>query len=483
MTQLQLKYRPPGAVLRSFLRDDTSFFRGLMGPFGSGKSTGCVVDVIRRAQLQRPGIDGVRRSRWAVVRNTYPELRTTTIKTWHQWIPQTIGRWIDQGPPTHRITTPDMDLEVMFIALDRPDDVGRLLSLELTGAWINEAREIPLAVVEGLTARVGRFPSAAMGGTSWSGIIADTNPPDSDHWWFKLAEETKPEGYTFYRQPGGMDDAAENLAWLNQTPETLVLDEADPIRRTAGQGYYRRLLAGKSEEWVSVYVDGQYGFVRDGKPVYPEFSDRAHCAEFELLEAQPIYVGIDFGLTPAATFAQRTVTGQWRVHSELVSRDMGAVRFGELLRRHLSDMYPRNPIAAITGDPAGDIRSQSDESTPFLMLRAQGIDAQPANTNDPVIRREAVAGAMSRMIDGQPGLLINPHCRVLRKALAGGYHYRRVQVSGDARYRDVPEKNDYSHVAEAMQYMMLGAGEGRSLIRTERKYAPRQSSAILEYDF
>jgi len=72
---------------------------------------------------------------------------------------------------------------------------------------------------------------------------------------------------------------------------------------------------------------------------------------------------------------------------------------------------------------------------------------------------------------------------VLRKALAGGYHYRRVQVSGDARYRDVPEKNDYSHVAEAMQYMMLGAGEGRSLIRTERKYAPRQSSAILEYDF
>ncbi|MFN9953283.1 MAG: hypothetical protein ACK55I_09300, partial [bacterium] len=69
VTQLQLKYRPPGAVLRSFLRDDTSFFRGLMGPFGSGKSTGCVVDVIRRAQLQRPGIDGVRRSRWAVVRN------------------------------------------------------------------------------------------------------------------------------------------------------------------------------------------------------------------------------------------------------------------------------------------------------------------------------------------------------------------------------------------------------------------------------
>ena len=482
MTVLKVRYKPPGAVLRSFLLDDTSFFRGLMGPFGSGKSTGCVVDINKRAQLQRPGIDGVRRSRWAVVRNTYPELRTTTIKTWHQWVPQTIGRWVDQGPPTHRITTEDMDLEVMFIALDRPDDVSRLLSLELTGAWINEAREIPLAVVEGLTARVGRFPSAAMGGSSWSGIIADTNPPDSDHWWFRLAEETKPAGYAFYRQPGGLDDNAENLCWLNQTPDTLVMPDDDPVRRKAGRGYYERLLAGKSEEWISVYVNGEYGFVRDGKPVYHEYADRVHCSEFGLLEMQPLYIGIDFGLTPAATIAQRTVTGQWRVHSELVSEDMGAVRFGELLRSHLAERYPRYPFGAITGDPAGDIRAQSDESTPFLMLRAQGIDAHPASTNDPVIRREAVAGAMNRMIDGQPGLLIHPQCRTLRKALGGGYHYRRVKVSGDARFKDVPEKNHYSHVAEAMQYMMLGAGEGKALVRKPPR-GPRTQSAILEYDF
>ena len=37
----------------------------------------------------------------------------------------------------------DLDLEVIFLALDRPEDVKKLLSLELTGIWINEAREIP----------------------------------------------------------------------------------------------------------------------------------------------------------------------------------------------------------------------------------------------------------------------------------------------------------------------------------------------------
>ena len=133
---LKIDYKPPGPVISAFLRDG-SFFRGLMGPFGSGKSTACIMDILRKSAMQTPSPDGVRRTRWAVIRNTYPELRTTTIKSWHQWIPPSIGRWIDAGPPTHHITEGGLDMEVLFIALDRPDDIAKLLSMELTGAWIN----------------------------------------------------------------------------------------------------------------------------------------------------------------------------------------------------------------------------------------------------------------------------------------------------------------------------------------------------------
>jgi hypothetical protein len=73
---------------------DDSFFRGIMGPFGSGKSTVCIMDILRRASLQKPGKDKIRRSRWAVIRNTYPESRTTTIKSWHQWVGPELGRWM-----------------------------------------------------------------------------------------------------------------------------------------------------------------------------------------------------------------------------------------------------------------------------------------------------------------------------------------------------------------------------------------------------
>jgi hypothetical protein len=451
-----------------------------MGPFGSGKSTCCILEILKRAKLQAPGIDGKRRSRWAVIRNTYPELKTTTIKSWHQWVPPTLGRWVDTGPPMHHIQEGDLDLEVIFLALDRPDDIAKLLSMELTGAWVNEAREVPKAVIDGLTGRVGRYPSAAMGGCAWSGIIADTNPPDNDHWWYKLAEEQRPEGFEFFRQPGGLDADAENLDWLNQTAETINFPPGSEARRAQGRAYYMRQVAGKDPDWVRVYVNADYGFVRDGKPVYPEFRDAIHVQEFDLVPGAPIYVGIDFGLTPAAVFGQRTPMGQWRWHSELVTEDMGAVRFAELLRQAMHERYPGFNFGGVTGDPAGTIRAQTDETTPFQILKSRGVPAHPAPTNDFMKRRESVAVCLTRLIDGKPGLLLHPRCTMLRKGMAGGYAYKRLQVSGDQRFRDVPDKNMYSHVCEAAQYMLLGAGEARTLIKRERSIN-RASQAILDY--
>lgn len=454
-------YEPPGPVSKAFLKSD-AFVKGIMGPFGSGKSTVCVMEIIKRAKQQRVGSDGKRRSRWAVIRNTYPELKTTTIKTWHQWVSPALGRWVDSGPPMHHIQDQEIDLEVIFVSLDRPDDIAKLLGMELTGAWVDEAREVPKAVIDGLTGRVGRYPSAAMGGSEWSGIIMSTNPPDNDHWWYKLAEEVRPSGWEFYRQPGGLSPDAENRD--NLPPD-----------------YYERQCAGKDPDWIKVYVDGDYGFVRDGRPVYPEYKDAVHCREFELMPKLPIHIGIDFGLTPAAIFAQKTPMGQWRWHSELVTEDMGAVRFAEMVRAAMRERYPDFVFGSITGDPAGDIRAQTDETTPFQILKAQGVPALPAPTNDFIKRRESVAVPLSRMIDGEPGLIIHPNCKMARKGMAGGYNYKRLQVTGEERYRDVPDKNMYSHVCEAGQYLMVGGGEAKLLVKRDRP-SYRPSMSITEYN-
>ena len=184
-------YYPPGVIAAEFLKSD-AFVAGIRGPIGSGKSTACVMKLLRGVQQQPPGPDGVVRRRTAIVRNSYPELKTTTIKTWHQWLPASIGHWVDQGPPLHRITQAGadgklaFDWEVIFLALDRPEEVRKLLSMELSDAWINEAREVPKAVLDGLTGRVGRYPAKRDGGCRDPQIIMDTNAPDTDHWWARL---------------------------------------------------------------------------------------------------------------------------------------------------------------------------------------------------------------------------------------------------------------------------------------------------------
>ena len=439
----EIRYRASPA-LWTFHQDD-SFVRGVMGPVGSGKSTACCWELFRRLQEQEPGPDGIRRSRWAVVRNTYRELSDTTVKTWLDWFDD-VGDFVNQDM-VHRIKFADVEAELLFRALDRPADVKKLLSLELTGAWVNEAREVPRAVVDMLQGRVGRYPSKREGGPTWLGVIMDTNPPDSDHWWYRLFEEVAPDGWRLFRQPSGRGADAENLENL---PD----------------GYYDRLQAGKDDEWIAVYVDGEYGFISEGRPVYPEFRDHLHVAKesIEVLDGTPVVIGIDFGLTPAAVFGQRDVRGRWRWIHELVTEDMGAVRFGELLQNEMASRFPACEFQ-VWGDPAGDQRAQTDETTPFQILRARGIKARPAPSNDFTLRRESVATPLSRLVDGEPGLLISPSCTTLRKAMGGGYCYKRVQVTGDERFHDKPDKNQYSHVADAAQYLMLGAGEGRAILK------------------
>ena len=336
-TSQRIEYYPPGPVGAAYLASD-AFVCGIRGPVGSGKSVVSVMKLLKIAAKQPPSpVDGRRHARFAVIRNTYPELKTTTVKTFHAWVPPEIGRWRDEGPPTQFIVDDNFDIEILFVALDRPQDVRKLLSLELTAAWINEAREVPKAVLDGLTARVGRYPDLKHGGCIGPQILMDTNPPDTDHWWYRLAEEETPEGWEFFAQPSGLSDQAENDEGLSGMPGGRV-------------GYYTRASQGKDANWVNVYVHGNYGFVLDGKPVYSEFNDQVHVARVDFNPRLEVFVGIDFGLTPAATLMHRTPTGRYLVFDELVTEDMGARRFGELLRTKLVGEYGIQFATGITGD-------------------------------------------------------------------------------------------------------------------------------------
>ena len=428
--------------------------RGLMGPLGSGKSVACAMELVRRASMQQPDKKGVRRTRFAVIRNTVRMLKDTTIKTVHDWLPPGLaGRWY-ATTNTFMLSFPladgtSVESEWMFRPLESSEDVRNLLSLELTGAWVNEYREVNPDVFINLLGRIGRYPKQGDAPPTWIGVIMDTNPPAVSTFWHKLFESDEFDGNlqafadTFgrpvkqlFRQPSGLSDEAENK---DNLPD----------------GYYELLLAsGRDDDWLNVHVHGEYGTRRDGLPVYPQFSVRAHKAAEPLQPSahHPLTIGVDFGLTPAAVMFQQNAIGQWLVLSELVSQNMGIEEFAAKLKQYLRTRFPECNSYDMWCDPAGNQRNQVSATTPFEVLRKEGFTPR-AGPSDLDTRLGAVRRPLNRMIEGKPGMLVNPECVTLLEGFMGGYKYTTHEKSGEPR--DVPDKTFESHVHDALQHGLV----------------------------
>lgn len=469
---LQIVYKSSPTV-RAF-RSSSAFYRAIRGPRGSGKSTGCCMEGMRRSRQQAPLWDGIRRTRGLVVRNSYRELMDTTVKTWLDWMPEDIYGKFNYSNMTHRIRYGDVEAEVLFRSADKPSDVKKFLSLEVTWAYVNEAREVPFSIIEGLADCVGRYPSARDGGATWSGVFMDSNSMDDDHWWPKT-QRGNHKHWAFFDQPGGLYEDPK-------TGKFLPNPDAENIENLpGGYDYYLIRASGKTPNHIRVYYCNQFGFTIDGRPVLEEYLDHIHF-DPQLLgppsDFLPIGIGLDFGLTPAAAIGQLLPLSQVTLFDEVVTEGMGAEAFAHVLKAHLNANYAGRTVE-IWGDPSGDDRAGTDESTVFQVLRANGIPAKPAPfpvcapsgryVDDPALRRDALASPMLRLVDGRPAFRIGPKAKKIRKGLAGGYCYRRIQVAGEDRYEDKPKKNAYSHPCEAAEYLAIGWGLGKELLVDSNK--------------
>ena len=68
----------------------------------------------------------------------------------------------------------------------------------------------------------------------------------------------------------------------------------------------------------------------------------------------------------------------------------------------------------------------------------------------------------------------DPSCKMLREGFLGAYQFSRVAVSGEDRFTDQPDKNRWSHVAEALQYAVLRIEAGVRSAQDELPPPPQQ---------
>lgn len=454
-----VKWKPQGKVLERFVAS-RKFVKIIRGPLGSGKTTGTAFNVFQLICQQKANKMRERKSRVAVIRNTYPDLTNTTIRDWKAIVPDGAGVMTMGHPPEMKL---DFDLpdgtrvlaEVIFVALDKPDDVKKLRGMQLTFAWVNEFKEVPKAIIDMLTGRVDRYPKP--GYSNYVGVLGDSNAWDQDHYleaWQEAINKGEMTDYEIFVQPPGVIKV--NGKWeVNPGAENLSVLKPD---------YYQRQIAGKKEDWIKVNLGNEIGYAYDGKPVHGDYSDSYHCSPVVLtpVSGRVVRVGLDFGLTPAALFLQRQADGQWWAFDEIVCEDSSAEELATMLKAKVADWDAQVPGLSwmYRGDPAGDERVGTNKETAFIVLRANGVPAFPATSNDPTMRREAMDRPLTRTISGKPGMLVSPVCKMFRKGMAGAFCYKRVAIAGETeRYRDVPDKNIYSHVCEAGEYALMDGGE------------------------
>ena len=452
----EVEYTPPPTV-SAFISSE-KFYNFIVGPVGSGKTTGMLFKILYHAARQAPNPnDGIRRTRWVIIRNTMPQLKDTTLKSFFSWFtPGVAGHWaVTDKVFTFRFD--DVEAEVLFRPLDTPDDVGRVLSLEVTGACLDEFVEIPKDIIEALSGRCGRYPPEKDGGPTWHGMWGASNPGNEDNWWYdwmygdwadthradgttETGAEAKERLFNYFEQPSGLSAEAENLDNL-------------PGKR----GYYTNLCVGKSDAWIRQFVKVEWGYSLSGTPVWPAFHRNLHVSDTPLkpIPGLPILIGFDAGLTPAAILGQQDSHGRVLILRELVATNMGARRFcREKLAPLLHSFGNHSFEFSLIGDPAITQRAQTDEATVASILAEElGLPVVPAQTNALAARLDAVEKYLTLLTDVGPALLLDPGCKTLIRGMAGGYRYE-INRKGDRA--PTPKKDAYSHPADALQYLCLG---------------------------
>lgn len=480
----------PGPIAERFFwsNDDVIF---IQGPVGSGKTTTLMKSRLRRAiEMPRSTIDGVRRYKVLFIRETYRQLWSTTIPSYLEAYPRSLGKWSGgRGDPvTHVINFADEHGPIEFVAefMAFGDDIiASMRGVQTTDIVLNEGDTMPVDILTVGIGRIDRWPARQhFAGLpralqSYGQIVGDMNAPDEDNWTFKvfhdederrrmaeeltadLPEGTRPITIEFCNQPGYGEPGCENIQNLSPS-------------------YYPRQiasmrLAGRSDQ-VARMVHNKVTYMRVGDPVWKlEFNRRIHVSDTRIdpIPGLPLMIGLDQGFKGAAVIAQRAGYFRWRILGELHFPDerLMAVTFGRRLIDLIEGKWPGCRIECAYGDMAGEhgASQAADENMTWNLMvgRAGGFTVRPQviGTNRIQPRLEAVRAALDAELDGgEPGLLIDPGCRFLIRGFEARYVWKE-ETDSNGDKRKIPDKSfTEANVHDALQYLLLSghAGDGTS---------------------
>lgn len=499
------EWSAPGPVADRFYWSDDMVCL-LRGPVGSGKTTTNMRKPFRRAlTMPRSTIDGVRYYKTAIVRQTYRQLWQTTIPSWFETVPKTMGRWAGgRGDPvTHTIRFEDAHGPVEFIAEflafgeSAAEIEANLRGLQTTDMNIEEADTTLVDLFSTAVGRVNRYPARKhfQGGEfcprpypremwSYGQINMTYNAPEEGNWILALeaaagaadaeveidatlaadlatAIKRSKARVVFFRQPGGREPGAENMG--NLAPDYY---DAQIMGMRA---------AGRSDK-IKRLVDNRVGYNRKGDLVFEtegetrKFNELVHVAR-ERIEPHPHFplrIGLDQGFFGAGIVGQLLPGRRWVILAELGFRKRIFARDFGLALRELLDTPPFAglPVEGVWADMAGEAQNaagRENESWNEAVARVTGLDVEPqthgSNRIEP--RLNAIRAALDSFQNGNPGLLIDPGCRMLIRGFMADYVWaEEVDKAGNRTTKPKKAGNRAADYMDALGYLLLSEHDG-----------------------
>lgn len=414
---------------------------------GEGKSAALCWSCFYHTR-HNPGAD------WIFVRDTWENLRSTTLQEFFHWfVPGICGTW-NEGKKTFTWASGLADGRVEFLGLDDPGDAGKLQSRQIAGFAIDEPAPamqsggVPETIFDIALTRL-RQP-----GMNWYAAKLATNNPDETHWCYKRFVDPGEEGFR---------------VWQPASPENV---------KNLPEGYYERLRKhlGHRVDLTARFIDGQYGLMQEGIAVTPEWSDKIHLATgLAPVRGGPLTLCWDFGLNPSAIITQVTPLRDWLVLESLVGSEIGVEELiTNELRPLLQTRYKGLPFSHIC-DPAGKQREQSSSKRSALLTLRRELGGIVRCGPVPFIeRREPLRNILSRQHSGRGVLQVDRHrASEVWQALRGGWHFHvaKTGVPGTE-----PVKNIHSHPGDALGYGAAVLFPLGRVINPPRKSTPRSAS-------
>lgn len=438
----------PGPVSTAFV-DSMAPVSVLMGPAGGGKTVTSLQKGVLEAFRWPETEPGVRRVRFLVMRQKMTDMEGSTLPSWHAWYPRGMGSFTGKegSPKRHALTLAHptggrVELEVHFRGIGDQKVDDALRGFEFSYAYVDECDLMDADIMATLIKRAGRYPSTTLSRNP-KRVWGSCNAPLPDSWVVQDLIEEPRDGWVLFRQPSGLSPQAENLAVL-------------------GSNWYREQAAILPDYERKRFVENIPGLIRDASAVYPEFRPSLHVSEVPLrvVRGRRCVLALDAGGTPAAVLWQEAPDGQVRALAELSTHGasgagvVGPTRFGQVLAQLLAERAPGAQIDAVA-DPSsayGADRQAGEPSWMEIVGREIGLTIRPAPSQDPTLREEALRRPLTRLLEGgKPGLVLDPSCTLMARALASDY---RFSVTAGRR-SERPLKNWASHLVEAGQYGLL----------------------------